>query len=147
MSARKLALDLMQLKSRERERLLADLPPHRREELKELMREATALAKGEQLPFEDHLHAAEKSERRPGARLAALNEGQLRILLGAEPPAVQQRVVEAIRSGEVESWPPSVRRVVLAWLRAHLHASSVAAPEQPVSRSFWTSWAIWRKSA
>lgn len=146
MNARRLALELMKLKPRDRERMLAELPPQRRDELKGLMREAASVANGGLPEFESHLQAAEKCER-PGAEFAGLNDGQLRILLSTEQPAVQHRVIGAIRSGEIESWPPSVRRVVLVWLRAHRHTSSIAAPERRHSRAFWSSWAIWRKSA
>jgi hypothetical protein len=145
-SARKLALELMQLEVRERELLLAELPQQRRDELKELMREAASIANGGVRPFENHLQAAEKSVG-PSVELAGLNDGQLRILLSTEQPVVRERVIGAIRSGEIESWPPSVRRVVLAWLCAHRHTSSIAAPERRRSRPFWAGWAIWRKSA
>jgi hypothetical protein len=151
-NARELAMELMQLVSRDRERLLAELPADRRAAMRDLIREAALVADGSVAPFETHLQVAESVTstaiaKSPEVELARLNDGQLRILLSTEQPAVQQRVIKALRSGVIDAWPPAVRRVVLAWLQSHQGTSSIAAPEKPHSKARWLRWATWRKSA
>ena len=143
MNPRELAVELMGLESRERERLLAELPAPRRAEMVALMREAGRASRDPAPGFEAHLQDAERAQRRD-VSFDHLNDGQLRLLLSAEQPSVQQRIIAAVRSGDMDSWPPSVRRVVLAWLRSRQHSSSVplsaevrTKPERPWSRWHW----------
>lgn len=158
MNARKLALQLMELEPREQERLLAELPDERREHMQALILEAQAAARAPVAAFEQELRAVEiedsagrsaaiEGASRSRADLVRLNDGQLRILLGTEQPSVQQRVINVLRNGDIDAWPPSVRRVVLTWLRANQQTSSVAPADRPRSVPRWMRWAIGRRSA
>jgi hypothetical protein len=143
---RKLALDLLQLDRRDRERLLAELPTPRRAEMIALMRQAESLADRSDARFEAHLDEAIRAEPHC-ADFSPSNEGQLRVLLSTEQLFVQQRVIEALRSGELASWPGSVRRVVLEWLRSRQHVSSVAMEDTRSTVLPWRRFWIRRKSA
>jgi hypothetical protein len=145
-NARELALELIELDSRTRERLLGDLPDDRREQMRELIREAQFLAREPTALFETHLRAEEKAEPFDHA-LANLNDGQLRVLLNSETPSVQQRIIGALRSGEIDTFPSSIRRVTLDWLVSRQHLSGIAAPDRRNGKPSSQRWAFWRKQA
>jgi hypothetical protein len=172
-NARELAVELLGLDRRERERLLAELPDSRRAEMIALMREAEhavglpaeraaehrAEHAAELVPrrmaedaartpatlFETHFQDAARAQRRDSS-FDHLNDGQLRLLLSAEQSSVQQRVIAALRSGAIDSWPPSVRRVVLGSLHSHQQSSRVPLAESTRTKPRW-QWPWRRKRA
>lgn len=136
MNARELALDLMQLDPPSRNELLAELPAHKRAEMMALIHEAETVLQPPTPIFETQLQEAEKA-RKCSLGFEQLNEGQLRLLLSAEPPSVQQRVVRALRTGEFDRWPASVREVVIATLRLHQQSSQISVQEGGLVRPRW----------
>lgn len=145
MNRRELALELAQLKSSDRDALLVELPPHKRAELLALIEEITGLIEGGKGRFEVHLDvldesrpvAASSAPPSAAARLARLNDGQLRLLLGQESSGVQRRLTAAIRSGVHSPLPPAVNTIVMDYLARRCETSEVASPSEK-RRSWWS---------
>lgn len=155
MSARQLAVDLSFLPVAEREQLLAELPPQRRSELHALLEEVAGL---QQAPgrkqrsdrsrpmndqFESHLVEAEAEART--SSFAHLNDGQLRLLLVAEHPAVQRRIATAVRDGRLAGLAPAVTSVVAGYLDRKVQANDIRPSREPEHpRRWWQRWKSFR---
>ena len=140
MNARELAVDLSFLRPAEREQLLGELPPQRRAELSALLQEISGLQKAS-ASFEAHMTQAESSART--ASFAHLNDGQLRLLLSAEHPAVQRRILTAVRSTET-GLAPTVAKVLADYLDRKVQANDMHAPREQVRPRRW--WLRWRRA-
>ena len=148
MNARELAVDLSFLRAAEREQLLAELPPQRRAELHALLEEVAGLKQApghKRSPvtgdhFEAHLADAEASART--SSFAHLNDGQLRLLLVAEHPAVQRRIATAMRDRHLAGLAPAVTAVVAGYLDRRVQANDIRVSTEPAHprRRWWQRW-------
>jgi len=140
-TARALALDLNELRPKEREALLAELPPEQRAELNTLIEEIERLAHAPQESFAAHwdrpdeeasddVTTSTKHDCRRGIEtLRRLNDGQLRALLANEPSSVRLRILAMLRSSELIELPASLRKAVTdhlvrQWASSDLHTES-----------------------
>jgi len=142
MNVRELAVELSQLKPKDRARLLAELPPERRADIEQMLTDIESLLKPAAAPrsFEAHLDGESKrpAERQPDEEsFASFNEGQIRLLLGTEHPAVQQRVIRLVRSRQLGSLATAVRSVVQEHLSQRLSATHLHAGSGRVKAARW----------
>lgn len=135
-AVRELAFELTQLPSEQREGLLAELPPERRTVIVSLMAEIgvqLARSTNASRSFEQHLEA----QAHAPAALLQLTETQMRLLLGAEHPTVQQHVAAGVRRSQLNDLGPAVASAIAEYLERRLEASESAGPEPRRPRRFW----------
>lgn len=135
---RALACELSQVRRELRDELLAELPDEQRAVIASLLAEIEAhLGRSTSEPrhFEQHLCRAEVQGSQP---LLQLNEGQVRLLLGAEHPAVQQHIAASVRRSQLNEFGPAVAQAIFGHLTRRLESNGIGgAADAQRPRRFW----------
>ncbi len=139
MNPKALALELARLETTECDELLSELPEERRMQLERLVAEAAVFCRSAQ-DFDAHLSM---TVQEPLRVLARLDDGLLRLLLGAEHPDVQRHLISGLRTGAIAGLPPAVRAVVTDFLHQKWRHSEVTHNPAAQDRRWWQS--LWRR--